>query len=91
MWSSLGAAPAGRKSSCEPSSTRISSARLRRPATTSMRPPAASGANRRERDGLRRSASTSSTRLPAWAMRCAKLAEMVDLPSFGSVEVTPMT
>jgi hypothetical protein len=53
--------------------------------------PRESGAYFRDNDGQRRSASTKTTRPPASAMRCARLAAMVDLPSLDNVEVTAMT
>src|ERR1700730_794129 len=83
--------PAGRKVIPVVGSVHIASLSTVRPAATSTSPAEAPGENFRERDGLRRSASTRITREPACAIIAAKLAAMVDLPSFGKLEVTPIT
>ncbi len=56
-----------------------------------MRPVCGGDFSIRLKPGLRKSASISSVRLPLLASKAAKLAAVVDLPSPGSAETTPIT
>ena len=56
-----------------------------------MSPDVALGASNLVSEGLRRSPSTRIAREPPWAINWASDAAIVDLPSFGNVEVTPIT
>src|ERR1019366_2132442 len=87
---SLAGAPAGKKRKLVEGMDTMASSSAILPITAPI-DPGESGAYFRDNDGLRRSASTKMTLPPASAMRCARLAAMVDLPSLGNVEVTPMT
>src|SRR5262245_12706221 len=58
---------------------------------TSISPGVAFGTSSLLSDGLRKSQSTRITRAPPWALSWAKDAAIVDLPSLGSDDVTPIT
>src|SRR6185437_1577728 len=72
-------------------SVQTTSASARLPEITSNNPHSACGASERVSDGLRRSQSSRIALPPAWAIRRARLAATVDLPSPGLVDVIPMT
>ena len=90
-WANRLGGAAGKKASPVVSSVHITLSSSALPAITSSSPDFADGMSIFESDGLRRSQSTSTTRPPPCAMSAASEAAMVDLPSFGREEVTPMT
>src|SRR4051812_49536176 len=81
----------GRKSKLVSGSVQIVSFKGRADNRMSVMPALALGARLAVSDGFLRSQSTTMTRLPEFARSWASEAAMVDLPSWGRVEVRPTT
>src|ERR1700733_11900 len=81
----------GRNTRLVDGSAQVTSATEAVPEITSIRPTLASRASHRESSGWRKSPSTKITFEPALAISCANETAIVDLPSLGSDDVTPMT